>query len=217
MCNQLKKVRYTNVKSASFINKLETKTQRTMSLNPLYHKTNEKLEEELSWIRRAQKDPAHFGPLYKMYHEQIFRYIYQRMDDEDIAFDVTSQVFMKAMKNLPKYEYRGVPFASWLYRIAKSELYQAFRDKKAERTVNVDSIQIFEIAEEMDEDTNEMNKKKIYQCLSKMKENDMQLIEMRFFEKRSFREIGEILELTENNAKVKTFRALEKLKQLFIN
>ena len=48
-----------------------------------------------------------------------------------------------------------------------------------------------------------------------MKEKDMQLIEMRFFEKRSFREIGEILEITENNAKVKTFRAIEKLKQLF--
>ena len=43
------------------------------------------------------------------------------------------------------------------------------------------------------------------------------LIEMRFFEKRSFREIGEILEITENNAKVKTFRALEKLKQIFNN
>ena len=40
---------------------------------------------------------------------------------------------------------------------------------------------------------------------------------MRFFEKRNFKEIGEILEMTENNAKVKTFRALEKLKQLFAN
>jgi RNA polymerase sigma-70 factor (ECF subfamily) len=138
------------------------------------------------------------------------------MDDEDLAFDVTSQVFMKALKNIGKYEFRGVPFASWLYRIAKSELYQAFRDKKAERTVNIESLHIFEMAEEMSEDSNESNKKKILQCLSMMKENDMQLIEMRFFEKRSFREIGEILELTENNAKVKTFRAIEKLKQLFI-
>ena len=48
-----------------------------------------------------------------------------------------------------------------------------------------------------------------------MKETDIQLIEMRFFEKRNFREIGEILDLTENNAKVKTFRAIDKLKQLF--
>ncbi len=48
-----------------------------------------------------------------------------------------------------------------------------------------------------------------------LKEDQLQLIEMRFFEKRSFREIGEIVGLTENNAKVKTFRALIKLKQLF--
>ena len=188
-----------------------------MSVNPLYHKSNARLEEELSWIQKAQKDPECFGPLYKEYHEQIFRYIYQRMDDEDLAFDITSQVFMKALKNINKYEYRGVPFASWLYRIAKSELFQAFRDKKAERTVNVDSLHLFEIAEELEEDSNESNKKQMMKCLKLLKENDMQLIELRFFEKRSFKEIGEILELTENNAKVKTFRAIEKLKQLFIN
>ncbi len=188
-----------------------------MSVNPLYHKSNARLEEELSWIQKAQKDPECFGPLYKEYHEQIFRYIYQRMDDEDLAFDITSQVFMKALKNINKYEYRGVPFASWLYRIAKSELFQAFRDKKAERTVNVDSLHLFEIAEELEEDSNESNKKQMMKCLTLLKENDMQLIELRFFEKRSFKEIGEILELTENNAKVKTFRAIEKLKQLFIN
>ena len=48
-----------------------------------------------------------------------------------------------------------------------------------------------------------------------MKESDIQLIEMRFFEQRAFKEMGEILAITENNAKVKTFRALDKLKQLF--
>ena len=188
-----------------------------MSVNPLYHKTSIRLDEEQGWITRAKKDPSLFGPLYKEYHEQIFRYIYQRMDDEELAFDVTSQVFMKALNNIHKYEFRGVPFSSWLYRIAKSELYQAFRDKKAERTVNVESIHLFDVAEEFEEDTNERNKILIYKCLALLKESDIQLIEMRFFEKRNFKEIGEILEMTENNAKVKTFRALEKLKQLFAN
>lgn len=186
-----------------------------MSVNPMYHQTNQHMEEELSWIRRAQKDPESFGPLYKKYHEQIFRYVYQRMDDEETAFDVTSQVFLKALNNLHRYEYRGVPFSSWLYRIAKSELYQSFRDKKAQRTVNIDSFQLFELIEEFVDDEKEENRKKLFKSLKLMKEKDMQLIEMRFFEKRSFREIGEILEITENNAKVKTFRAIEKLKQLF--
>lgn len=186
-----------------------------MAVNPMYHQTSQRMEEELDWIRRAQRDPESFGPLYRKYHEQIFRYIYQRMDDEETAFDVTSQVFLKALNNLPKYEYRGVPFSSWLYRIAKSELYQSFRDKKAQRTVNIESYQLFELMEDFDEDNKEENKKRLFHCLKLLKEKDMQLIEMRYFERRSFKEIGEILEITENNAKVKAFRSIEKLKHLF--
>jgi len=138
------------------------------------------------------------------------------MDDEELAFDVTSQVFIKAMNHLHKYEYRGVPFSSWLYRIAKSELYQAFRDRKARRTVNVASMSLFEMIEEMEEDDNTENKTKLFKCLALLKEKDLQLIELRYFEKRSYREIGEILEITENNAKVRTFRALERLKKQFL-
>ena len=186
-----------------------------MTVNPMYHQTNQRMEEELSWIRRAQKDPESFGPLYRKYHEQIFRYVYQRMDDEEATFDVTSQVFLKALNNIHRYEFRGVPFSSWLYRIAKSELYQSFRDKKAQRTVNIESYQLFELIEDLDDEGREESRKKMLHCLKLMKEKDMQLIEMRFFERRSFREIGEILDVTENNAKVKAFRALEKLKQLF--
>lgn len=187
-----------------------------MPVNSVYHQTDERLREELAVISRAQKDPESFGPLYKKYHEQIFRYIYQRMDDEEQAFDVTSQVFIKAMNNLHKYEYRGVPFSSWLYRIAKSELYQSFRDRKARRTVNVESMHMFEMIEEFEEDDSAENKQRLVQTLRTLKEDDLQLIELRYFEKRSYREIGEILEITENNAKVRTFRALERLKKQFL-
>ncbi len=186
-----------------------------MAVNAMFHQSRERLEQELVWIQRSKNDPESFGPLYKRYHEQIFRYIYQRMDDEERAFDITSQVFLKALNNLHKYEFRGVPFSSWLYRIAKSELYQSFRDRKAERTVNIESCHVFELMEDFEEDDSERNKKKLFQSLSLLKEKDLQLIELRFFEKRSFKEIGEILEITENNAKVKAFRALEKLKNLF--
>lgn len=186
-----------------------------MNINPLYHHTPERLHEELAWIQRAKSSPEHFGPLYQKYHESIFRYIHQRMDDEELAFDVTSQVFIKAMKYIHKYEFKGVPFSSWLYRIAKSELYQCFRDKKADRYVNIDSVQLVDVMDELDEAENERNIKHLLASMKKLKEFDIQLLEMRFFEKRNFKEIGEILELTENNAKVKTFRALERLKKHF--
>jgi RNA polymerase sigma-70 factor (ECF subfamily) len=187
-----------------------------MAVNPVYHQTKSCLQQELDWILEAKKDPERFGPLYKKYHEQIFRYVHQRMDDNELAFDVTSQVFIKALSNLHKYEYRGVPFSSWLYRIAKSELYQAFRDRKARRTVNVESMHLFEMIEDFDEDDTIRNKQKLVKCLAMLNERDLQLIEMRYFEKRSFKEIGEILEITENNAKVRAFRALDRLRKQFM-
>lgn len=184
-------------------------------MNPMYHHTNEKLRSELEWIQLAKRDPEKFAPLYEKYHEQIFRYIYQRMDDKELAFDVTSQVFLKAMNNLHKYEYRGVPFGSWLYRIAKSELYQAFRDRSSKRAINIETVHLATFMDVFEDEENEINKKRLLSSISELKEADVHLIEMRFFEQRPYKEMGEILGITENNAKVKTFRALEKLKQLF--
>lgn len=184
-------------------------------MNPMYHHTNEKLRSELEWIRLAKRDPEKFAPLYEKYHEQIFRYIYQRMDDKELAFDVTSQVFLKAMNNLHKYEYRGVPFGSWLYRIAKSELYQAFRDRSSKRAINIETVHLATFMDVFEDEENEINKKRLLSSIAELKEADVHLIEMRFFEQRPYKEMGEILGITENNAKVKTFRALEKLKQLF--
>ncbi len=166
-------------------------------------------------IEIAKKDPRQFAPLYKKYHEAIFRYVYKRVDEEEAAYDITSSVFVKALASLPRYEFRGVPFSSWLFRIAKSELYQSFRDKKAQRTVSLDSVTIVQFIDELNEDFSEEQRTTLLNSLKLLKDHQLQLIEMRFFEKRSFKEIGEIVGLTENNAKVKTFRALVKLKEIF--
>jgi RNA polymerase sigma-70 factor (ECF subfamily) len=173
------------------------------------------LFDEVAQIDRAKVNPVHFAPLYKFYHERIFLYIFKRVEEEEVAYDITSCVFVKALTYLNRYEHRGLPFSSWLYRIAKSELNQSFRDKKSQRTVSIDSVQLGVVIEEFNIDENEHQREILIKVLPLLKEKQLQLIEMRFFEKRSFKEIGEILELTENNAKVKTFRALIKLKELY--
>jgi RNA polymerase sigma-70 factor (ECF subfamily) len=124
---------------------------------------------------------------------------------------------MKALTNLQKFEFRGVPFSSWLFRIAKSELYQSFRDTKARRTVNIDTVFSAQIMEEFVEDYTDEQRAQLMSALHLLKPNQLQLIEMRYFEKQSFREIGNFLGITENNAKVKTFRTLLKLKTVFLN
>ena len=179
-----------------------------------YHVTKTDLANEQALVEAAKKNPKDFAVLYDTYYEQIFRYIYQRLEDKEQAFDTTQQVFLKALDNLFKYEYRGVPFASWLYRIAFSEINNLFRMQKAQRTVNIDSVSVYTIIDEIQESKIEQYHDKIVAIISEQLEEDqLQLIEMRFFEKRSFKEIAEILNITENNAKVKTYRILEGLKK----
>tara|TARA_B100000902_G_C27144279_1_gene830289 strand:+ start:339 stop:935 length:597 start_codon:yes stop_codon:yes gene_type:complete len=181
----------------------------------IYHQSQKQLLSENDIVEAAKKDPKQFEALYKKYYEQIFRYIHQRMDDKEMAFDITSQVFLKAMINLPKYKYKGVPFSSWLYRIAMSEVYQSFKDKKSTRTVNVDTNNVEDIIEEVEEDNTVEMREALIEVIGDLPEVELQIIEMRYFEKRSYREIGDILGMTENNAKVKAYRIVEKLKKSF--
>lgn len=170
---------------------------------------------EMAHIQRAKKNPCYFDPLYRKYYQQIFRYIHQRLNDIDTAKDITSQVFLKAIANLHKYEDRGLPFGSWLYRIAKSELYQNYRDQQALRTTDIEKVHVFELMEVFGEDQNEIDLKRLQYCLDLLSKPELKIIEMRFFEKKSFKQIGEVLCITENNAKVKCFRVLARLKETF--
>src|SRR4051812_41906885 len=113
-----------------------------------YHVSVETMEQELQVIEASKKDSEAFRPLYEKYHEPIFRYIYQRSDDKEAAFDITQQVFVKALINLSRYTFKGVPFSSWLYRIAKSEVYKAIEKNKVQRTLNMDVDGLKELLQE---------------------------------------------------------------------
>lgn len=185
-----------------------------MQVESKYRQAEKEMIEEYALIEAAKTDPGKFAPLYNTYYEKIFRFIYQRIDDKELAFDTTSQVFLKAMLNLQKYKFKGLPFSSWLYRIASNELTDLFRSHRAKRTVKIDSVNVYNIIAEVEENSLEIYHDELITAITKLPEEDLRLIEMRFFEKRTFKEIGDILEITENNAKVKTYRTLEKLKKI---
>lgn len=180
-----------------------------------YHVTKEEMDKEHDIVEQAKIDPSKFSILYNKYYAQIFRFLYQRVNDKETAFDFTSQVFLKAMVNLPKYKFRGVPFSSWLYRIAHNEINLVFRKKIVARTVNIETEHLNSIIEEIEEDENGLEKYQgiLIEVISDLPAAELEIIEMRFFEKRPFKEIAEILEITENNAKVKVYRLLDKLRK----
>ncbi|HLP20968.1 MAG TPA: sigma-70 family RNA polymerase sigma factor [Chitinophagales bacterium] len=172
------------------------------------------LTEEEKLILAAQANRDKFQPLYEKYYTQILKFVYQRVTTKDDAYDITQQVFLQAMLSLNKYELRGFPFSSWLYRIAINELNQAFRKNEKQRGVNLEEKHLKDIVEEMNEGGVEEKESILLDALTGLDEEDFQLVEMRFFEKRAFKEIGEILNITEANAKMKLYRILDKLKPI---
>lgn len=170
--------------------------------------------EEFEYIEKAKKDPKQFRFLYEKYYKQIFLFINRRTDDENTSADITQQVFLKAMQHLGNYEYRGIPFSAWLYRIASNEVMQHFRDQSKERVVCLDASDLSDLIDEKDSGLDYERRESVFKAIKKLHAAEIELIEMRFFEKRSFKEIADIKGITENNAKTKTYRVIEKIKSL---
>ncbi len=189
----------------------ETELSETTTLK--YHVSASEIDLEVAEINAAVEDMSRFSVLYDRYYVRIFRFIHQRVNDQELADDICSRVFLNAMLHLKTYQHKGFPFASWLYRIARNEINQEFRKQRAERNLQAQWSDLTDIGSEMVEEVDDYWVKRLLSVLKNVKGTDLEIIEMRFFEKRSFREIGEILDITENNAKVKMFRILQRLKK----
>jgi RNA polymerase sigma-70 factor (ECF subfamily) len=178
-----------------------------------YHIGPEEMLSEQREIEAAKADPARFEVLYNRYYEPILQFVYKRVEGKEAAFDITSQVFLNAMLKLSQFKFMGSPFSSWLYRIALNEINTMYRKDKVQRSIKVEEHELKSVIQEInpDDDIDEQYKK-VEEVLNEFEEEDVQLIELRFFEKRAFKEIGDILNMTENNAKVKLYRLLDKLK-----
>jgi len=181
--------------------------------NSEHHFSPQQLSAEQAEIERAKKNLADFSVLYNRYYVRIFQYIFQRVKTEQQAADISSETFIKAMENLKSYKHMGLPFASWLFRIARNEVYYQHKINSKIRQVNFTETDLKNIAEDVQEvkpDKIEI----IIKAIKSLTDNETEMIEMKYFEKRSYSEIGNILDISENNAKVKTFRVIQKLKAI---
>lgn len=160
----------------------------------------------------AQQEVRFFEPLYTRYYPRILSFVFQRLDSKQAAHDITAQVFYHALANLKQYQDKGLPFSAWLFRIALNELNGMYRTKKAQRTINIDESGEEALKVELPELSTSMIDKELFLALQTLSTADLDLIDMRFFERRSFRELSDITGLSESAVKMKVYRILEKLK-----
>ena len=170
-------------------------------------------EQELDQIKASQRDLKDFAPLYDKYYTAIFRFIFKRVSNEQNAADLTQQVFLKAMMNIRKYQDRGFPFSAWLYRIAINEVNMFYRKQKKDVHVSISGMEIREMMLEIDEEDREFQLQHVVDQLNELPQEKSQLIDLRFFEKCSYKEIGEIYGITEANAKMRVRRTLQSIKR----
>ncbi len=177
----------------------------------------EAMQEEWQEIQAAQENASLFRPLYNRYYEQIFHFIYKRTLDEGLCADLCSQVFLKAMQRLEGYTFKGVPFSAWLFRIASNEVAQHYRRNQKSRVVSIEDHNMNHMLDEMDSDDLAPFRAALIPSLEFLKETDLEIIELRFFEQRPFKEVADILGITESNAKVRTYRVLNRLKKIMLD
>lgn len=168
--------------------------------------------DEQKLVLAAQKDLKHFAALYNIYYTRIFRFTYKRVGDKDITADITSQVFLKAMLNIKKYEHRGYPFSAWLFRIAVNEVNMFYRKRAKDVHVSITGMELKEILQEMDHHEKDLQLEQVVHALNALPPEKTQMLDLRFFEKCSYREIGDIYGISEANAKMRVRRTLQKIK-----
>ena len=165
-------------------------------------------EQERLLVEAAQKDPARFTELYELNFERVYAFIVRRVGDRDVAEDLTSDVFHKALANLPRFEWRGTPFAAWLCRIAANAIVD--RAKQMSREVASDEDPPDPGAEPNLEAVE--NRAQLFRLVDQLPPDQRRVIFDRFVEQKSIREIAQQLGKTEGAIKQLQFRALEKLR-----
>jgi len=184
------------------------------------------LDDERSIIERAKRDSEAFGVLFERHYPAIFAYVHRRVGDWDAANDLASEVFLKAFKGLWKYRWQGVPFSAWLYRIATNEVRMHFR-KGIRPTLSLDQMSEECGFEPLDPASLEAEKLEAERKLQEYEDflvvrekvlllglKYQDVIALRYFERKSIKEIAEILNKREGTVKSLLSRGIAKLRDL---
>ena len=165
--------------------------------------------DERLLIEAAQKDPLQFSELYELHFERVYAFVIRRVGDRSTAEDLTSEVFHKALANLRTYEFRGAPFAAWLFRIAGNAV--ADHAKRSAREAARESKDLAEPSVQPDLDAIEHHAR-LFRLVKELPEDQRLVIFRRFVDQVSTREIAHELGRSEGAVKQLQFRALQNLR-----
>ena len=162
--------------------------------------------EERLLIEEVQRDSTRFGDLYDSHFDRVYAYVARRVGDRTETEDLVSDVFHQALANVRRFEWRGAPFSAWLYRIAANKIADCSERIRRERTIQP-SPEIEEAHQEFAHDC-----ATVFALVRDLPEDQRSVLELRFVEEKSTREVAKALGRSEGAIKQLQFRALESLR-----
>jgi RNA polymerase sigma-70 factor, ECF subfamily len=163
------------------------------------------MEDDRTLVEAAQRDPARFAGLYEQNFPRVYAYIVRRVQDRHHAEDLTAEVFREALADIRKFEWRGVPFAAWLLRIAARAVADHWTRSSRETGAPLSGSEEA-ASEEIERDA------MLFQLVNRLPEAQFRVIHMRFVEQKSIREIAQAMERSEGAVKQLQLRAIENLR-----
>lgn len=152
-----------------------------------------------------------FGALYDRYHPDILRYFDARVRNSDVAQDLTQQLFLRAWQAVPRYQDRGLPFAAWLFRMARNIAVDHYRAHR--RLAPIDDVDLpSDQAGAADGLIADERSARVRRALDRLSEDHRQVLILRFVLEKSAREIGQIMGRKEVTVRGLQHRALRALR-----
>ena len=158
--------------------------------------TEAEIQHEYAILERAKRNPKAFGELYEKYFDRIFNFIYRQTDDEELTDDLCSQTFLSVLKNIGRYEFRGVPFSAWLYKIASNEVNKHYRKKKNDKVFSIEEVRVRELFEQANDGWDDEIMEQLLRYFKELPTDMLQVLELRFFEDKDFKENAFIHDIT---------------------
>lgn len=169
---------------------------------------------ELSHVLACQRgEMDHFDPLYSMHVEAIYKYLYRRTLVKEVAEDLTSITFIKALEGIKSFKANKGELRAWLYRIARNALIDHYRNN-ASKTVGIESV--WDLAGSFDSTLDaerSIDAKKLHEALKKLNASQREIVLLRIWEGLSYKEIADLTGKSEGNCKVLFSRSVTELRK----
>lgn len=173
------------------------------------------IQDEALLVERAKSDLEAFGLLYEKYVKKIYNYVYYRTSNHYDAEDLTAKTFHRALKHIPRYQQRGLPFSAWLYRIAHNLVANWHRDQNRRKVIALDELLLYHQGKQSPEGLVEEDEERrvLLRGIRRLPADRQQLLILKHVEGMTNKEAGEIMGRSEGAIKSLYHRTLVALRK----